>query len=150
MIRVSSLSALQAWLDTQNKDPAITLALLQGLHEWRGHHSHPPSLQLAQLSVDQQNDIGWSLLLEGWLATEWAQAQQEYYSLIRSKKLGRTWAQQLIGKLLEIAKALWTHQNETLHKQANEVTKSMERKINQEIPPLYRKASRYLKPSVDR
>jgi hypothetical protein len=72
------MSVLQAWLDNQNTDPAIALALLQGLHEWRGHRSHSPLLQSAQLSVDQQNDIGWSLLLEGWLATEWAQAQQEY------------------------------------------------------------------------
>jgi len=107
MIWDSSLSVLQAWLDNQNTDTAIILALLQGLREWRGHHDHRPLLQPAQLSVDQQTDIGWSLLLEGWLAT--AQAQQEYYSIIRSKKSGRKWAHQLIGKLLEIAKALWTH-----------------------------------------
>jgi hypothetical protein len=36
-----------------------------------------------------QNDIGWSLVLEGWISIDWAVVQQDYYKSKQSRKTGR-------------------------------------------------------------
>jgi hypothetical protein len=88
--------------------------------------------------MDQQSDIGWHFLLEGGLTTEWENAQQEYYALIRSQK--PSWVAVIICKLWWMAWEMWIHRNGILHMQESIITKGMERKINQEIKMLSSKA----------
>jgi hypothetical protein len=51
-----SLNSLQEWLDSAQTDPDIAISI----------PPFPTSLSL----LDQQSDIGWNLLIEGWVVFE--------------------------------------------------------------------------------
>lgn len=89
----TALKGLQAWMYEQHTDPVIILAVLQGLNGW--HYPSTvggPSLQASKLAFDQQMDLGWHLMLGGWISLEWATLQQEHYSTLQSRKSGILWA----------------------------------------------------------
>ena len=51
----------------------------------------------------------------GFVATEWRQAQQEYYHRISSRRTGKRWVSALIRKLWDVAWDLWDHRNNQIH-----------------------------------
>jgi hypothetical protein len=70
------------------------------------------SLQVVML---QQEDIGLDLIVEGWPAIEWEDAQQAYYQLLNSCKSGRRRMTNLLQKLWNIVWEMWEHRNGVLH-----------------------------------
>jgi len=63
------------WLHSQQTNRDITKATIQGLEHW--HHS--PSLTLMKDFVvnrwKDQNQLGWEVLLDGWVAQLWSNQQ---------------------------------------------------------------------------
>lgn len=53
--------------------------------------------------------------LNSWRFGEWAQAQQAYYLLIKSRHTGKQWVVALLKKFWDIAWDLWEHRNGILH-----------------------------------
>jgi hypothetical protein len=87
-----SIHALPSWMHSVLTDPDINKAIITGLNNWRFQTTHPfPSTPCLKVCLDQQQDIGWGGLLEGWIPFEWEVAQQKYYSEISSQRSGRRW-----------------------------------------------------------
>jgi len=49
------------------------------------------------------------------LSEFWCQEQDEFWKWIKSRKLSKRWALEVIKKLWEVSWDLWTHQNMELH-----------------------------------
>lgn len=86
----NSLKNLEEWMIVNQTDPDIQEAILKSLHKWRTDDVDSlPIHESIRVAMDQQNDIGWQALLEGWAAMEWEFVQQDYYSLIASRRTGK-------------------------------------------------------------
>jgi|NOAtaT_6_FD_contig_81_301931_length_1652_multi_2_in_0_out_0_3 hypothetical protein len=82
------------------------------------------------LAFDIQSDIGWNLLLEGWIAYEREFLQSSHYALIGSRKSGRRWLIQVIKKLWLVSWDMWEHRNGILHDSDNAQLQSQTQKAN--------------------
>jgi hypothetical protein len=63
------------------------------------------------MAYTMQEHIGWGVVLDGRLAIHWRQAQQDYFTLIGSRRSGRRWTIALIKKLADVAWDLWSYRN---------------------------------------
>ena len=62
-----------------------------------------------------QQRIGWKAFLEGFLAVNWANQQQSYYSTLGSRRTGQRWAIGLSKKIWNLIHTLWNKRNLILH-----------------------------------
>jgi hypothetical protein len=92
-----SLRDLDEWMSSVNTDPDIQSAILHFLQSWRSDTT--PTISLDSDIAQQQNTLGWQQFFEGWIPVCWEEAQQSYYSLIRSYRTGRRWIISLIKML---------------------------------------------------
>jgi hypothetical protein len=100
--------------------------------------------------VGHQLHIGRRCFLKGWLYKEWASAQQAYYSLIKYRRLGKSWTVELIKKLWGIAWDLWEHRNGILHDKQNVVSINELRCLNRRVTDTYTNLQSSLLPAHDR
>jgi hypothetical protein len=133
-----SLEDLEQWMSSVSTDPDIQDAILQHLKSWRaGNTTHINTAHDLQDLIQMQEQMGWQSFFEGWIPAGWEEAQQAYYSLIRSHRMGRRWTVCLIKKLWNIAWDLWEHRNSILHQQDNCLSSSELAVLNQKIRSLY-------------
>ena len=62
----------------------------------------------------RQARLSWTQFLQGFLSTEWAETQQEYYRSKGSRKTGRRWAVNLSKQLWRIIFGMWNHRNQEM------------------------------------
>jgi hypothetical protein len=92
-------------------------------------------------ALRDQEEIGWTNLLEGCVAKAWEEIQQRYYCEIGSKWTGRRWVTELIKKLWAVAWDMWEQQNGALYKaECNEVNQNI-RLVDEEIRQLFRRGA---------
>jgi len=111
----SSLKALKLWLQDQNTLLVILEALLYGLQAWYSNNPPPMASHNGTHLVEDQSNIGWVSLIDGWLALSWHLEQEQYWSCIWTRKSSNCWTSELIKKLWDIAWDLWDQCNEALH-----------------------------------
>jgi len=102
------------------------------------------------LAFDIQSDIGWNLLLEGWITYEWEFLQSSHYALIGSRKSRRCWLIQVVKKLWLVSWDVWEHWNGILHDSDNTQLQSQTQKANEKIRQLYSSVIQSLPSSLDR
>ena len=111
-----SCDKLDTFLKEQKTERGLRKAIISHLRRWQSE----PDFFLVSLQYDHlftaQTEIGWKNFLFGVVALEWQQAQQEYYTLISSRRTGKRWVSALIRKLWDIAWDLWDHRNSQIHK----------------------------------
>jgi hypothetical protein len=74
---------------------------------------------LLHTALDEQDAIGWSNFMYGWLTSKWATIQNEHYQRIGLRRNGLRWTVAIIQKLWDIAWDLWEQRNDYLHAQDN-------------------------------
>jgi len=142
-----ALEDLRSWMESVNTDPDLSVCVISGLNSGReGMNNHVTSSHLAAL---QQNDLGWNVAIEGWWSFEWAYMQDSFYQSMDSNKTGRRWMISLIEWVWQIAWELWTHRNEILHQQENDIRDEEEDALNRKVRQLYFKAYSVLKNTTD-
>jgi hypothetical protein len=125
---VGHMQSLRGWMESEDTDPEIVLALLGGLAQWRallpGERKLHALLRKGNLMpgsadqrryVRQQHLIGWRAVLEGRLATGWGWAQERYWLRHGRVKNVYRWATALVHRLLLISWDFWDHRNQILH-----------------------------------
>jgi len=66
-----SIDAPWQWMETHQTDPEIINNVVHGLRNWREGLSLPMSYTLNILrATEQQNDISWQAMAEGWTTEE--------------------------------------------------------------------------------
>ncbi len=96
----TALLDLDRWMVSVQTDPDIREIIIHNLSNWpTGLHPHNPLDRKTFLAFDQQCDIGWNVMIEGWITFEWAATQEEYYKFLGSWRTGRRWVIALIKNL---------------------------------------------------
>jgi hypothetical protein len=135
-----SIRALSSWMHSVLTDPDINKAIITGLNNWRFKTMHPfPITPCLKVCLDQQQDIGWEGLLEGWIPFEWEEAQQKYYSAISSQRSGKRWIVGLLHQLWTVSHTLWDHRNQVLHENTNVVSTRKQQQRDLNIKRLFRR-----------
>ena len=59
--------------------------------------------------------LGWETLLHGFLSNKLIHCQQQYFTSMKSKKVGIRWGINLTIKLWQMIQKMWIHRNSILH-----------------------------------
>ena len=111
------LVLLQSWLTTQHTEPELQNMLLTGIDLWTsGTRTVVKSFDNPKITLlyYQQVDIGWSMLLMGFISTHIVNWQTDYYSTIGSRKSGARWASNLIKQLWKLLSSVWHDRNQEI------------------------------------
>jgi len=76
----------------EQSDPSLMNALQQGLQACR---SRVVSMDTMPVSC-KQTQLGWDVVLDGWLSEEWQAQQEAYWATWRRKKSSKWWTTELI------------------------------------------------------
>jgi hypothetical protein len=136
-----SITSLRRSLESNDTDPEIITAIIEGLNSWKfGYPSPPPREPIVRSAWSSQNAIGWWAMVNGFVSCEWHKAQRNFFKLSNARdpfgrpKDVRRWTVELVRKLLGISWDMWRHRNGVLH--SNELTAQRSREllaINNEI-----------------
>jgi hypothetical protein len=146
-IRLQHIFKLDTWLEQQDTHPDLRRELVNGLQAWsvgtlRWTFYRTP-LHISQVLL-QQDEIGWTNLLEGCMARGWTEAQELYYRMIGSRRSGLRWTVAIIKKLWDVAWDLWEQRNGFLHDRENQETLHNMVNIDAEIRFQFRQGHRNL------
>jgi len=78
--------ALKQWLSDHQMAPTLMLSLISGLQSWYQGSTLMSSDSLMLQWQDDQDEIGWGFLLDGWLSEQWQQEQDCIWAQIKSRK----------------------------------------------------------------
>jgi exonuclease III len=95
------------------------VAIMKELQSWRENLPLPDIDSLdrsLRAAITNQRLIGWRQFLEGLLAQDWIDFQQQHYLEINSKKTGLTWSTKIIKLHTNFLQQIWTGRNNQLHK----------------------------------
>ena len=80
-----------------------------------------------QECFNAQSHLGWTGFLEGFLTTDWACMQQDYFTRKGSQRTGHCWAVNLSKQLWQLVFSQWTHWNHIHHQSgANDILRGIE------------------------
>jgi len=131
----TSLSKLCKWLSEQSTLPEFADNFIMGLCQW--HDVTSTANQVYPRWLAEQQDVGWSSALDGWLSLQWWYEQDQFWSRICSRKSSKWWTAKLIKKIWDIAWDMWEHQNEALHHSLENRQNILESVINNKITQFY-------------
>jgi hypothetical protein len=110
---------LKQWMSKMKTLPQLQDTILENLSHWRDGEptSYPQGCRWPHIheAIQDQERIGWGLMLEGCLSQYWKAGQDEYYTWLERRNTGRRWAELLIVKLLDVAWDMWDHRNHVQH-----------------------------------
>ena len=112
----ASTTSLDDTLTQLETHPGIQAAILDNLRRWRMGMTPRTTLDTtAAPCVLEQHEIGWELMLYGFVGVQWQQVQEEHYRQIRSQRSAKRWTRMLIRKLILVSWDMWRHRNGILH-----------------------------------
>ncbi len=138
-----SLNKLKQWLWAQGTEPAVRDTLLTNLKAWSSSTQTKSSTH-STLWEDEQTQIGWDRLLDGWLSQYWRSQQDKIWSQVRSHKSSRRWTSALIQKLWDISWDMWDHHNKELHSGSLEQQQILHSAVNEQIQWVYARGAQQL------
>jgi len=79
-----ALEDLNGWLESVKTHPQLRHDLIAGLKRW--HDEEPGSTQVTNASSASQiqDTIGWGLALEGCIAKQWRDKQEQFWKVCKS------------------------------------------------------------------
>jgi hypothetical protein len=134
--RMQHILKLDTWLEEQQTQPDLRKELINGLRAWsvgttrRTFYRTPDNIRQ---TLEWQDTIGWTNLLEGCVDEGWTEAQALYYRTIGSHRSGLRWTVAVIKKLWDVAWDLWEQRNGFLHQAEYQETLHNVANLNSEI-----------------
>ena len=131
-----SIQQVKTWLLKSKTDPDIAYTIISRLQSWRSS-SAPATFgsisSTIQDLLNKQDAIGWEAAFRGCWSCGWAEAQDQHFKSLQSKKSGRRWLAALITKLWQVAWDMWEHRNGILTDQEQgQLAQLLKREIQQE------------------
>jgi hypothetical protein len=105
-------------LVSMNTAPELRRMIIRKLYNWRRRRRITAQITNKygeREASDHQDKIGWTNLMLGRMAPEWAAAQQSYLDWLGRRTTGKRWLIALTVKLLNISWDMWDHRNRILH-----------------------------------
>jgi hypothetical protein len=148
-LRSQHIFRLRQWLTDTDTDPALQHILLTRLMSLSlGTPSTPltTTSSLLHTALDEQDAIGWTNFMHGWLTSKWATIQTEHYQRMGHRRNGLRWTVAIIQKLWDIAWDLWEQRNDFLHAHDNPDLLNDMAAIDDEIKQQFRRGPATLPP----
>jgi hypothetical protein len=101
-----------------NTAPELRRTIIRKLNNWRRRRRITAQITNKygeREASEHQDKIGWTNLMLGRMAPEWAAAQQSYLDWLGRRTTGKRWLIALTVKLLNISWDMWDHRNRILH-----------------------------------
>ena len=112
------INELKKWIIATHSITGLAEFLLRRLQEWRIQTNvsntstdYPCLNELFQ----QQNNIGWTLFMHGFILPQWANLRHMNFAWLGSLKTGPAWASLLIRKIWLFKLNMWTSINLVVH-----------------------------------
>ncbi len=105
-------------LVSMNTAPELRRTIIRKLNNWRRRRRITAQITNKygeREASEHQDKIGWTNLMLGRMAPEWAAAQQSYLDWLGRRTTGKRWLIALTVKLLNISWDMWDHRNRILH-----------------------------------
>jgi len=99
--------------------------------------------ELLQKALSEQDRIGWTLGVRGYISRHWAEAvavnsRYEHESTSKLRDIGNTWAWKTVSLLWEFSREMWEDGNKCLHDSSSEDCRKMKgAAVNVEMKRLY-------------
>jgi len=97
-----SIQHVKTWLQDFQTDPDIAYTIISRLQSWRNSSAPETFIGLPvtiQDLLNKQDTIGWEAAFHGCWSCGWAEAQEQHFKFLQTKKSGRRWLAALITKL---------------------------------------------------
>jgi len=131
-----SLQMLDDWLQKLNTDPQLQRDLIIGLTKW-DQVAAQEGMETKSLAAQEQDALGWDLLLEGRASKQWRLQQEKHWKMYKSRKSSKWWTTELFKKLMEISWDMWQHRNKALHEEPQNRALILEQDINNQVTKTY-------------
>jgi len=87
------LATLENWLQLSKTDPSLWKVLLLKLSKWKSTDTQHTTEKDNQKGLSHLKDkLGWTLVLEGVITTQWRKQQVTFWKRIKSKQSAKWWA----------------------------------------------------------
>ena len=115
---------LRKWMRSTGTHPSIMRVLYHVLRRFgstKNFDTYVPTgyEESIQSCLNAQTHLSWTGFLEGFLTTDWAATQHQYYVTQQSRKTGRRWAIGLSTQVWRLVFSMWQHRNDCLHESDN-------------------------------
>ena len=115
---------LRKWMRSTGTHPSIMRVLYHVLRRFgstQNFDTYVPTgyEESIQSCLNAQTHLSWTGFLEGFLTTDWAATQHQYYVTQQSRKTGRRWAIGLSTQVWRLVFSMWQHRNDCLHESDN-------------------------------
>ena len=139
---------LTTWINENDGPPSLGRTLTQNLTAWRQNSTFPPPPIESTLrsAVLQQDHLGWSNLLKGFIGTKWRIAVEQHFISIQSQKSSTLWVSKLVRKIWDMQRQLWDDRNDTLHGEGQTIHLEELTAINEEITNQWLEGINHLPP----
>ena len=143
------LQKLALWLQNQSTEPEIRQMLVTMLQRWHknpkpNHYCHPDKF-LNKLAEDQ-HEIGWYALLQGFLANSIVKAQHQHFQYIGLLQSSRVWATALCRQLWSLFESMWDTCNSYYHEHCDTGEHELREALADSIAELFHHTEKALPP----
>ena len=114
------VEVLETWFIDKDTCPEIADCIITAIARHKPTAFGLSADSLVEEAANQQDQIGWTNLLEGKISKLWRALQSTYLQELGSRNTARTWAHGLIRQLLEFTHRMWLKRNHIRHKRAAE------------------------------
>jgi len=144
----NALEDLDWWLETTKTHPQLRHDIIDGLRQWHDQTSGCRPRSVGSTAGQIQDQIGWGLALEGCIAKQWRDEQDQYWKAFKSRRSSRRWTTALLTRLMMTAWDMWNHRNKALHEQEQNKQDILEATLNQQIQDVYNQGTSRLLPDA--
>jgi len=117
--------------------PQLWRDIIDSLWQWHDQTSGCRPCSVGSTAGQIQDQIRWRLALEGCIAKQWREEQDQYWKVFKSRCSSHHWTTALLTRLMMTAWDMWNHQNKALHEQEDNKQDILEAAVNQKIWDMY-------------
>ena len=117
-LRNKGFNAILKWLQEVNTDPLLFSLIHSQWNQLDLPQDEDFTIEHRKL-YETMREIGTQSMWMGLLPANMIDMQQQYYAIQGSRRSGKKWGEQLVGKLLKVTHNLWLHRNSLLHLKAD-------------------------------
>ena len=117
-IQEEERDSLLKWLQGQDTNPELTLAIIYAVKEWQNTEASPPFHRFStdvREALRSQSKISWNNFFCGFITSDLLQVQRRHFDRQGSMRTGFQWLVRLIQRVWIISWRLWADWNEHVH-----------------------------------
>jgi hypothetical protein len=145
---LNTLQSFNKYLSEISTDPSLSNAITFALHKFFAltetdsfNKCTTPTDKCIIQAINSQDEIGWHRFVRGYIASDWAQIQDQYFLKHNLKQLGDSWSGKIGLWWNKKIHEIWTTRNEQIHKSEHGSHSQAEEEILRKVQDLYEQSN---------